>query len=59
MRRTPVLVRAFAHCIQVRCPGYAQEEVDAVRTETEYTYADGGGDQQGVWANAVERSERA
>jgi hypothetical protein len=45
---------AFAHCRDARCPGYAQEEVDAVREETSWTYGERGGD--GVFTHMVEDS---
>ena len=33
-------VRAYAHCRNARCPGYQQQEVDAIREEKGLTYRD-------------------
>lgn len=41
-------VTAFAHCVNPRCPGSQQEQVDAIRRETERTYREMGGDAPGV-----------
>lgn len=46
--------RAFAHCRNARCPGYAQEEIDAIKEETAFTFGDLGGD--GVFTHMTERS---
>jgi hypothetical protein len=46
--------KAYAHCRDARCPGYNQEEIDAVHEETFFTFGDGGGD--GVFASMTERS---
>lgn len=46
--------RAYAHCRNARCPGYAQEEINAVREETAFTFGDLGGD--GVFTHMTERS---
>lgn len=35
-------VRAYAHCINPLCPGYGQEEVPAISTETSFTFRDHG-----------------
>lgn len=51
---TETPVKGYAHCRNARCPGYQQEEVDAVREEKAFTYGDGGGD--GVFMHMVERS---
>lgn len=45
---TETPVRAYAHCVIPVCAGYRQAEVDAVRTETAYTFADNGGDLPGI-----------
>jgi phage terminase large subunit GpA-like protein len=45
---TETEVRAFAHCVHPRCPGYQQEEVDAIRSEDSWTYAEQGGDLPGT-----------
>lgn len=47
-------VRAYAHCINPMCPGYGQEEVPAVSTETSYTFRDHGGDSREVFRSFVE-----
>lgn len=47
-------VRGYAHCRDARCPGYAQEEVDAVREESSFTFGELGGD--GVFTHLIERS---
>src|SRR5690349_4786386 len=41
-------VRAFAHCVQPRCPGAYEVEVDANRVETAYSFLDNGGDIPGI-----------
>lgn len=41
-------VQAWAHCPDPRCDGYRQQQVDAVRETTEFTFRDLGGDQSGV-----------
>ncbi len=46
--------RAWAHCRDARCPGYNQEEIDAVHEETSFTFGEGGGD--GIFAGMEERS---
>ena len=53
-RFNETVIRGFAHCRNSRCPGNAQQEVDAVRVETEYTFGDHGGD--GVFTSMVESS---
>lgn len=54
MTGSPVV--AYAHCRDARCPGYQQEQVDAVREETSYTFGDGDRLGAGVLQNTVERS---
>jgi hypothetical protein len=49
-------VKAFAHCRDARCPGYQQEEIDAVREETSFTFGDGDRLGAGVLQNTVEKS---
>jgi hypothetical protein len=49
---TPV-ERAFAHCPQPRCPGNAQEPVEAVKRETAHTYRERGGDGPGIESSWV------
>lgn len=51
---TPVPVFAYAHCRDARCPGYQQEQVDAIREETSYTFGENGGD--GVFTHMIESS---
>lgn len=51
---TPTQVKAYAHCPDALCSGYHQEEIDAIREETAWTYAENGGD--GIFAPFVERS---
>lgn len=51
---TETPVKGYAHCRNARCPGYQQQEVDAVREEKSFTFGDGGGD--GVFTHMVERS---
>jgi hypothetical protein len=41
---TDTPIDAYAHCLNPRCAGYAQESVKALRRETFYTFADLGGD---------------
>jgi hypothetical protein len=41
-QETPI--EGYAHCLNARCPGYAQEKVPAIRRETSYTWGDLGGD---------------
>lgn len=41
---TPVKTKAYAHCLQAMCPGYAQEELDVIKTTVEYQYSDNGAD---------------
>lgn len=53
---------AFAHCPDPRCPGVAQQPVQAVKTITEWTYASrGGGDDPGgmgnLFLNMVENTQ--
>jgi len=43
MNQTREVVRAWAHCRHGLCPGYLQEEVDAERVETAFTFKDNGG----------------
>jgi hypothetical protein len=43
----PTTIRAFAHCPHARCSGYQQEQVDAIRIETQFLYTDSGGDLPG------------
>lgn len=50
---TEATVKAFAHCRHPLCPGYGQEEVDAVRTETAYGFKDNGGDLPGIERSMV------
>lgn len=52
-RVTEQPVRAFAHCVNPRCPGYAQAEVDALERTTAFTYAERGGDMPGVETSTV------
>jgi hypothetical protein len=47
-------VQAYAHCINPMCPGYGQEEVPAISTETSYTFRDHGGDSREVFRSFVE-----
>jgi hypothetical protein len=47
-------VKAYCHCRDARCPGYHQEEVDAVREEASYTFGENGGD--GVFTHMIESS---
>lgn len=47
-------VKAYAHCRWPLCPGYGQEEVPAVKTETSYTFADHG--ENGPLRSSVFRS---
>lgn len=53
---TGVPVRAYAHCRDARCSGYQQEEVDAVREETSFTFGEGDRLGAGVLQNTVEKS---
>jgi hypothetical protein len=45
---TETSIDAWASCHDGRCPGYKQQPVKAVRTLTEWTYFDLGGDIPGV-----------
>lgn len=46
------IVQAFAHCPDPRCPGVAQEPIQAVKETTEWTFASrGGGDDPGGLGN--------
>lgn len=47
-------VKGFAHCRDARCPGYQQQEVDAVREESSQTFGENGGD--GPFLHMIERS---
>jgi hypothetical protein len=40
-------LNGYAHCLNARCPGYAQEPVQALRRETSYTYAELNGTAEG------------
>lgn len=51
---TPAQVKAYAHCQNPLCPGYGQEEVDAVRTEFAWTFGDS--DPKSVFKNMIDRS---
>ena len=44
MHVTEAPVRAYAHCVNSRCPGNKQEPVDAIAVETIYSFQDTGGD---------------
>lgn len=46
-------VSAYAHCVQPRCRGYQQEEVEALREEAAFSYAERGGDLPGTEASFV------
>lgn len=41
---TDTPIDGYAHCLNPRCQGYAQEQVKALHRETFYTFADLGGD---------------
>jgi hypothetical protein len=41
---TETPVKAFKFCLDASCPGYTQQEVDAILNVTEHTFLDGGGD---------------
>jgi hypothetical protein len=45
---TETLIDGWAHCGDGRCPGNKQQAVKAVRTVTEYSYFDFGGDIPGI-----------
>lgn len=45
---TENLVCGYAHCQKPNCTGYGQQQVDATRTETAFTFMDNGGDIPGV-----------
>ena len=45
---TETVIDAWASCYDGRCPGYKQQPVKAIRTITEWTYFDLGGDIPGV-----------
>lgn len=49
-------VRAYAHCTNSRCPGNAQQPVDAVMVETFYSFQDTGGD--GMFAHPERSTTR-
>lgn len=51
---TQTPVKAYAHCLNARCPGYEQVEVDAVQETAAYTFGEMGGD--GVFAQFVQNS---
>lgn len=53
---TAAPTKAYAHCRDARCPGYQQEEVDAVREETSFTFGEGDRLGAGVLQNTVEKS---
>lgn len=46
-------IRGYAHCRAPRCPGNQQEEVDVLKIEDAYTYAEKGGDLPGVETSHV------
>lgn len=41
-------IKAYAHCIDARCPGHEQEQVEAIRKEDSFTYAERGGNLGGT-----------
>jgi len=43
VNQTREIVQGWAHCRHGLCPGYMQEQVEAVRVETEFTFRDMGG----------------
>lgn len=45
---TETLIDGWAHCSDPRCPGNKQQAVKAIRTVTEYSYVDLGGDIPGI-----------
>jgi hypothetical protein len=45
---TETPVTAYAHCVNSRCPGNSQQEVEAIRAEDSFTYAEQGGDLPGT-----------
>lgn len=47
-------ITGFAHCPNPRCEGYAQEQIPAVKTITEFTYKERGGDIGGVETSTVD-----
>lgn len=47
-------VEGFAHCNNARCPGNAQQPVEAVEVTTEFMYRDNGANAPGVEKSVVE-----
>jgi hypothetical protein len=45
---TETVIDALASCKEQRCAGYTQQPVRAVRTVTEFSYIDNGGDLPGI-----------
>lgn len=45
---TEVPIQAYAHCIDARCQGHEQEQVEAIRKEDSFTYAERGGNLPGT-----------
>lgn len=45
---TETPIKAYAHCLCARCPGYDQEPVEALSHETHWLFKDNGGDLPGV-----------
>ena len=45
---TETLIDAWAHCSDARCPGNKQKAVKAIKSVTEYSYFDLGGDIPGI-----------
>lgn len=48
-------IEGYAHCLNPRCAGYAQQQVKAVRRETGFTYVEINGTAEGA-VPGIERS---
>src|SRR4051812_6873552 len=46
-------VEGYASCTDGRCPGYKQERVELIETETAYSFVDLGGDIPGIERSTV------
>lgn len=54
---TETPVQAYAHCVEPRCPGNAQSEVDALLVTTAWKYHETGGD--GMFSHDERSTEQA
>lgn len=47
------LIQGWASCRDGRCPGYKQQQVDAIMTTTAFSYVDLGGDVPGIERESI------